>query len=395
MTFKLKIFTVVFLSFIYSLSFAQKEGDRIIAVVGNDIILESDLQYQVQLYARQNQISQINPAIAQQIFQQMLVEKILYAKAEQDSISVKDEEVGKELDYRVKSLIDQFGSEQKVEQIYNMSLGKIRLTLKEDLVKKMMVDKLKRKKFPMGFKASDSDVRKFYEAYKDSIPQSPDEYELAHIYLSRKVSDAEKIIAKEKALKILDSLKTGSDFSALAKRNSDDSLSAINGGDLGFAKRGSFVKPFEDAVFTMKVDEISEVVETEFGYHIIKINEIKKDEVRSQHILVAYPKLESSDIETINFLKDLREKLESKQITFEDAAKQYSQDQETKDKKGYLGFVAVDRIDSLELEYINKLNAGELTNPVRVGSDKNYGYELIKLISKSPSHTLTIEIDYD
>ncbi|MCI0474491.1 MAG: SurA N-terminal domain-containing protein, partial [Ignavibacteria bacterium] len=101
---------------------AQQEGDRILAIVGNDVLLESDLQYQMQLYARQNQLESINPALVQQIFQQMITEKIILAKAEQDSIEVKDEEVSRELEYRIKSLIDQVGSEQRIQEIYGMPL---------------------------------------------------------------------------------------------------------------------------------------------------------------------------------------------------------------------------------------------------------------------------------
>ncbi|MFA5405694.1 MAG: hypothetical protein WC358_12250, partial [Ignavibacteria bacterium] len=116
-----KITISVFLVFILvtfaTKCFSQKEGDRILAIVGYDIILESDLQYQIQLYARQNQLTQINPLIAQQIFQQLLTEKIIYAKAEQDSIMVKEDEVGKELEYRIKNMVDQVGSEKKVEEI--------------------------------------------------------------------------------------------------------------------------------------------------------------------------------------------------------------------------------------------------------------------------------------
>ena len=156
---------------------AQKEGDRIIAIVGNEIILESDLQYQMQMYARQNNVTTMSPVIAQQIFQQMITDKIILAKAEQDSITVKDEEVNKELDYRIKSLIQQVGSEQRIQEVYGMPLVKIRLTLKEDLVKKMMTDKLKRKKFSNPVKVNDKEVRDFYNNYKDSLPAANQEFE--------------------------------------------------------------------------------------------------------------------------------------------------------------------------------------------------------------------------
>lgn len=272
----IKIYKILILPLFFLAAFnvyAQKEGDRIIAVVGNDIILESDLQYQMQMYARQNNLTSMSPVIAQQIFQQMITDKIILAKAEQDSIEVKDEEVNRELEYRLKSLIQQVGSEERIQEIYGMPLVKIRLTLKEDLIKKMMSDKLRRKKFTSQTKVTDKEVRDFYNDYKDSLPPAPEEFELYHIFKSRKLTEQEKQLSKETALKILDSIKAGIDFSELAKRNSDDKGSAVNGGDLGFAKKGIFVKEFEEALYGLDLNEVSEVVETEFGYHIIKLTE--------------------------------------------------------------------------------------------------------------------------
>ena len=378
-----------------SKAFSQKEGDRVLAVVGYDIILESDLQYQMQLYARQNQLSQISPAIAQQIFQQMLTEKIIYARAEQDSITVKEDEIGKELDFRIKNMVEQMGSEKKVEEVYGMSIGKIKIALKEDLLKKMKSDKLKRKKFQGAIRVTDKDVNDFYAKYKDSLPPAKEELELAHIYMQRKISDAEKQIAREKALKILDSIKNGADFSELAKRNSDDKASAVNGGDLGYSKKGVFVKEFEETLYSLNVGEISGLVETEYGYHIIKLNDKKGDLVKSQHILVAFPKLESSDMETISFLNDLKAKIESNKISFQDAAKQYSQDITTNQKGGYLGFVQIDRLDSATFDAIKNLDSTQLSRPLKTSDDRDYGFEIIRVIKKTPAHKITLEQDYD
>lgn len=391
----LKILTLSLFFFTALNIYAQKEGDRIIAVVGNEIILESDLQYQMQMYARQNNLTSMNPAIAQQLFQQMITDKIILAKALQDSIEVKDEEVNRELDYRLKSLIQQVGSEQRIQEVYGMPLVKIRLTLKEDLVKKMMGDKLKRKKFSNPVKVSDKEVRDFYNDYKDSLPPAAEEFELFHIYMSRKLTEAEKQLSKEKALQILDSVKAGIDFSDLAKRNSDDKGSAINGGDLGFAKKGVFVKEFEEALFGLNPGEISDVVETEYGYHIIKFIEKKGDQVRAQHILVGFKKLESSDFETIAALNSIKDSITKNLISFEDAAKRNSQDPETKTKGGYLGFVPVDKLDSNYVSDIKALQIGEISKPLRIGDDNNYGYELIKIKSKNEPHKLTLETDFD
>ena len=392
-TLKILLLPLFFLA-VFNL-YAQKEGDRIIAIIGNDVILESDLQYQMQMYARQNNLTSMSPAIAQQLFQQMITDKIILAKAEQDSITVKDDEVNRELDYRIRTLVQQVGSEDRIQEIYGMPLVKIRLTLKEDLVKKMMGDKLKRKKFTNQVKVTDKEVREFYNNFKDSLPPASEEFELYHIFKSRKLTDEERQLSKETALKILDSIKSGIDFSELAKRNSDDKGSAVNGGDLGFSKRGVFVKEFEEALYSLNINEVSDVVGTEFGYHIIKLIEKKGDQLRAQHILVGYKKVEASDFETIALLNNIKDSINLGIITFEEAAKKYSEDKETNIKGGYIGFVPIEKLDSNYVESIRKLNTGEISKPIKVGDDMNYGYELIKVTSKNEPHKLTLESDFE
>ena len=394
---KLFLFPIILISLYFPInSFAQQEGDRILAVVGNEIILESDLQYQLSLYARQNKLTQIPPALAQEIFNSLITDKIILAKAQQDSIEVSDEEVTKELDNRIKSLIEQVGSQSRLEEIYAMSIVKIRMLLKEDLKKRMMTERLKRQKFGSGVKSTDREVREFYKTYRDSLPRATEEFEIAHIYIERKVSDAEKNWAKDKAKQILDSVKKGVDFSELAKRNSDDSLSAIQGGNLGYVKKGSFVKPFEEAALVLLPGEVSDLVETQFGYHIIKLIDKKGDGFTTQHILVKFPTFESSDLETIKFLTDLKGKIQSGQITFEDAAKEYSKDESTKLKGGYIGPIGTEQLDSAVIERINSVSIGGITDPVRITTNgTDFGYEIIKVISKTPEHALTIEGDYE
>ncbi|HRE41867.1 MAG TPA: peptidylprolyl isomerase [Ignavibacteria bacterium] len=398
MNFIKSIFLFVIIGFVCSANAQnQNPGDKILAVVGNDIILESDFNYQLQMYLRQNNISyeQVPPYLPQQIFQNMITEKIIYAKALQDSIYVTEDEIEKELDYRLKNLVDQFGSVTRIEEYYGMSIGKIRLELKTDLSKRLMSDKLKRRKFSGGVKLTNREVREFFEQYKDSLPPAPTEFEIANIYLERKVSESEKFIALEKIKKILDSLNSGVDFAILATNNSDDKGSAVNGGDLGYAKKGVFVKNFEEALFTLEVGKVSDIVETEYGYHLIRNDGKKGEEIKSSHILVAFPKLESSDLETISFLNSIRDSIRNGQLSFEDAAKRYSQDPNSKDKGGYVGFIEKSRLDSSEVEELNKTIPGGITDPIRIGTDVQYGYEILNLISINPEHKLDIDTDYD
>lgn len=378
-----------------TIAFSQKEGDRIVAIAGNNIITESDFQYQVQLYARQNQLAEISPYLAQQIFQSLLTNKIMLAKAEQDSIEVSEDEIVRELDNRIKTLVNQVGSVQRLEEVYGMSLIKIKTILRGDLTDNLKIEKLKRDKFQGGIRISDREIRDFFNTYKDSLPEASEEFEISHIFVERKVSAAERESARRIAEIIMDSVKQGVDFSELAKRNSSDSMSAIAGGDLGFAKKGTFVKEFEEAVYSLKVGEVSEIVETQFGFHIIKLTDKQGDNVKSQHILIKYPVLESSDFETINFLKDLKDSIINGRITFDSAAKFYSQDPNSKDKGGYVGRVPAEQVDSLTIETLRSLDSGQVSDPVRLGNDIKYGYEIYKLIAIYPPHRYNLKDDYE
>lgn len=382
---------LVLAPFIYS----QQEGDRIIAIIGNEIILSSDLNYQLMLYARQNNISQVNDRIIQEVFRNMVTEKLILAKADQDSVYVSDEDVQKQLDYRIKSLIQQFGSEKNLEDAYGITVAKIKTILKDDIRKKMKVEKMKQKKFGFGIKVTRKEIQDFYKQYKDSIPDVPETYELYEIMRVPTLSEEAKSMARDKAEQLLDSLKNGADFSELARKYSDDSASAVNGGDLGRVKKGVFVKPFEDAAFLLKPGEISDVVETEYGYHIIKVNEKIGDMIELQHILVRFPHLESADFDAINFLKELKTKVQNGEATFQQLAYKYSQDQESAKDSGYIGILNLNSLaDSSEANKIKDLSEGQISDPIRLGDNRDYSYNIFYVKKRVPEHKPTLETDY-
>ncbi len=382
--------------FVSVAAYAQQEGDRIVAIVGNDIITESDLRAQIVLYARQNNLNEINDAVVQNVFQQLLFDKLILAKADQDSITASDDEIQKQLDYQIKSLVEKFGSEKNLEDAFGGTLAKLKETYRKQIRDKIKIDKVKEEKFGTGgIAVTRPEVRKFYEEFKDSLPPVPTTYELYQIVRIPKLTEEAKKIAYDKAKQILDSVKMGIDFSDLARRNSDDSASAVLGGDLGKAKRGTFVKPFEDAAFLLKPGEVSDIVETEFGYHIIKMIEKSGDNIRVQHILVKYPHSESADFEEINFLKDLKTKILNGEGTFQQFAVQFSQEKESSVDSGYIGKIPVTQLDSSEILALKDLTPGGLTDPIKVGDNKNYGYYMYLLKNMTPEHKITLAGDYD
>jgi len=392
---KIRFIVTAFAIFVSVAAYAQPEGDRIVAIVGNDIITESDLRSQIVLYARQNNLNEISDAVVQTVFQQLLFDKMILAKADQDSVTASDDEIQKQLDYQIKSLVEKFGSEKNLEEAFGGTLAKLKETYRKQIRDKIKIDKVKQDKFGNGITVTKPEVRQFYEQYKDSLPPVPNTYELYQIVRIPKLTEEAKKIAYDKAKLIMDSIKMGIDFSDLARRNSDDSASAVMGGDLGKAKKGTFVKPFEDAAFLLKPGEISDIVETEFGYHIIKLIDKSGDNIRVQHILVKYPHSESADFEEINFLRDLKTKILSGQGNFKQFAVQYSQEKESVVDSGYIGKIPVSQLDSAEILGLKDLPIGGMTDPIKVGDNKNYGYYMYLLKDKVMEHKITLDGDYD
>ncbi len=374
--------------------FSQGEGDKIIAIVGNDIVLQSDLNFQLYTYMQQNNLQEISNEMVQQVFQNLVSEKLMLAKAEQDSIFVTSDEVNKQVEGRIKDMISQFGSEKNVEEAYGLTIPKIRNLLKDQTERNIKLNRVKQAKFGYGINVTKPEVAKFYNDYKDSLPMVPETYDLSQIIRIPKITEDAKFMARDKAEKILDSLKAGGNFDELAKRNSDDSLSAIQGGALGKSKKGSFVKEFEDAAFLLKPGEISGIVESEFGYHIIKLNDKTGDFITCQHILVKFPRLEAADFTEINFLKDLKDKIISGQITFSKAAIEYSQDPKSAADSGHIGKLSVTNLDQLEIAALTPLSIGGISDPVKVGDERYYGYYMYRVNDKFPEHKATLESDY-
>ncbi|MGA7838953.1 MAG: peptidylprolyl isomerase, partial [Ignavibacteriaceae bacterium] len=218
MKFKFFVFLMFFLACnIYS----QEVLDKIVAVVDNEIILKSELDFQTQLYAAQRKLNPNQPGLEKQILNTMIEEKLVYAQAELDSITVSDEELNQRIDYQVNLFIQQYGSKEKVEQIYGMSIEKIKRELRDDVRKNVMIQKLKEKKFA-DVHASRREVEDFYDKYKDSLGVIPEKVQIAHILRIPVASEKTKEKYKAFAQSILDSIKAGADFSEMAKKYSED-----------------------------------------------------------------------------------------------------------------------------------------------------------------------------
>jgi peptidyl-prolyl cis-trans isomerase SurA len=386
--------TILFAILLSISSYSQEVLDKIVAVVDNEFILKSELEFQTNMVAAQRKIDPNSPGLQKQVLNAIIEEKLIYAQANFDSIIVTDEEVASRIDYQINVFQQQYGSIEKIEQMYGMSIEKIKRELRDEIQKSLMIQKLQEKNFA-SIEASRREVESFFTIYKDSIGVIPEKVKISHIFNNPKASSINKEKYRQFAKAILDSIKNGSDFAELAKKYSEDPGSAVQGGDLGFVKRGVFYPEFEAVAYSLEPNQISDIVESPVGYHIIQLLERRGESIKTRHILIKIKLDEQADLNTITFLTDVRDSIIKKVAPFSYYAKKYSEDKDTAPFGGDLGTFFIGQIDKQLLDAVAKLKDGEIGFPRRIEySEGNYGYHIVWLEKRTLQHLATLDLDY-
>ena len=373
---------------------SQQVIDKIVAAVDNDVILQSELEFRINMEAAQKNLNPADVNLRRQILNAMIEEKLLYAQAELDSITVTDDQVKQRLEEQMNYFIQQYGSRERLEQVYGMPFEKIKRSLQDDTRKGLMSYMLQQKKFGQ-LDATRKEVEDFFQTFRDSLPGVQEKFTIQHIFQNPKTGERIKKKAKDFALSLLDSLKHGADFGLLAKKYSDDPGSASQSGDLGSVKRGALVPEFEAAAFALAPNQISGIVESVFGFHIIQLLERRGESIHCRHILIKIKSDEESDLKAIEFLTDVRDSIVKGKNTFEHYAHLFSDDKETAKLGGELGSFEASQLDKSLLDVIYKLKEGEISFPKRLEVDRNvYGYHIVKLVKRIPAHKANLDIDY-
>jgi len=390
----LKIFFGVIL-FAGTLSAQEVVIDKVVAVVDNEIILQSELEFQISIFASQRGMDPGSTELKRQILNSMIDEKLVYAQAELDSIIISDGEINQRIDYQINVLQQQYGSISKIEEMYGMSIEKIKRELREDVRKNLMVQRLREKNFA-PVEASRREVEDFFYTYKDSLGMIPEKLHIYHIFRNPKTSDRLKKQYKDFAQAVRDSIvNQGANFEDMAKKYSEDPGSKAFGGDLGFVKKGVFYPEFEAAAFSLEVGEISNVIETPVGYHIIELLERRGESIHTRHVLIKFKTDESADLETITFLTEIRDSVIKGVNSFQFYARKYSEDKETAPFNGDLGTFYINQLDKNLLDIVSKLKEGEISFPKRIDYGQGvYGYHIVFLESRVPQHPPSLEEDY-
>jgi len=399
-----KIFTlIVFITICFSSIYAQQTQviDKVVAVVGKNIILQSDIEEQYMQYRLQGGIKGSASSIRCEILEDQLFRKLMLNQAELDSISVTDEQVEQEMEYRIRYYVNQLGSQEKLEKYYNKTMKEIRDELRIIIKDQKLIEEVQRK-IVDGISATPRDVREFFNSIpNDSIPMVSAQYEIAQLVKKPPITLDEKLAVKERLYGIRSRILKGERFSTLALLYSEDPGSAKKGGELGFQGRGELVPEFEAVAFALKEGEISEVVETEYGFHILQLIERRGDYVNVRHILLTV-KVSAEALQTAyNELDSIARLIRNDSITFDEAVTKFS-DEDDKVNGGYLvnpntgsTMFSAEDLDQQVSVVVNRLNVGEVSNPVpmKTKNDKD-AYRLLIIKKKTTPHKANLKDDY-
>jgi len=370
-----------------------EEIDKIIAVVGNDIIMLSELNAQIMMFAQQDpSLSPNDPVARQRVLDMLINEKLVTMKAIEDSVMVTDEEIEAQWEQQLNEYVRHYGSVKRIEDIYGMSIDRMKHEFRDEIKKHLLSQKIKMMKFG-DITVTQREVEDFYESYKDSLPDVPDQVELYHIVKNIHPKESTKETLYNLAMSVRDSIIKGGDFADFALRYSGDPGTQSEGGDLGWIQKGKLFPEFERAAIDLSEGQISNPTETPYGFHLIETLGLNKDSIHARHILFKFGQSDEDKnvvIDTLNYIKGL---IESGQ-NFEELAKMYSDEADSRGLGGFIGKFPLDNIPPSLAEVINKLETGGVSEPLPYGSDPKPSYHILYKKSIIPAHKASVKEDY-
>ncbi len=376
--------------------------DKIIGKVDNQIILLSDLEMAYYQAVQQGERTSPGIDLRCKVLETLVINKLLLAKAELDSVTVESKMVDDNLTRRMNYMIASIGSKEKLEAYYNKTVDQFKSELRKQVRDQMVIQKMQ-DNITKDMKVTPGEVRKFFEDIpKDSLPYFSKEVEVGQIVRFAKLSKKRKQEAREKIMKLRERIMNGESFEDLAKIYSDDPGSATAGGALGYWGRGVMAPEYEATALRLKKAEVSEPVETQFGYHIIELLDRRGEEYNSRHILIKPNGSNLSLEEPRAYLDSLRNRILADSIKFDKAAKEYSEDQQTKNAGGFFmenttntSRVALENLDPVVFFTIDTMKVGTISAPLVYRSDDGKeGMRILYYKSKTVPHEASLKDDY-
>jgi peptidyl-prolyl cis-trans isomerase SurA len=390
----------------FSTVFSQNQKaviDKVNANVGQEIILLSELEEQYS-YATSRQ-SKVPADLKCQIFQEIITQKLLVNQARLDSVVVTDEEIQAQVDARFERIVAQMGGdESKFQEFYGVTVDVMRDQVSTDMRNQIVGQKMQQQVME-SVHVTPKEVQAFFmDIPKDSLPYFNSEVEIREIVMKPTVNSIQRKIASDKATDLRNRILKGEGIGDLAKKYSEDPGSALANGDLGFVKRGTFVPEFEAAAYNLEPGQISELVESPFGFHIIKLLERRGNSIHTQHILIK-PDITKEDLAlTKGRLDSLKTQIEAGKMTFSEAVKKYGDKNSqsfnndgrvTNTKSGNTYFELTD-LDTDTYFAIDPLESGKMTTPIEFKDESGEKFfRLVMLVSRSKPHKASLKSDYN
>jgi peptidyl-prolyl cis-trans isomerase SurA len=384
---------------------AQKPGkklvDKVVGVVGDKIVMLSDIMETRRMLAAQNEGELLPADMECVIFQQLLTDKLLLGQAERDSIELSDEEVEAQLDQRIGQIISWMGGDAQFIQYYGFSPLEMKEKMRGDMKDQMLQERMQEQVLGK-VTVTPTEVREYFAKIpKDSLPYFNTEVEISHILIRPKPGQEQDRLAREKAEEIRKQLLAGADFCDLARRFSSDG-SKTNCGDLGWAERGAYVQEFEAAAYRLKPNEFSSVVKSQFGYHIIQSIERLGNKIHVRHILVPVEVTYADEQAALARLDSARNAVLRGEMTFLDAVKRFSDDEQSRENGGRVinqktgdASFQLSELDPDAYFVTDTLKVGGVSAPFEFSDyDGKKAFRLIRLNQRTDPHQANLETDY-
>jgi len=383
--------------------FSQVTVDGIIAIIGKEIILQSDLEK-----AYVERIASVkSPEYVEEmkciILQDLIFSKLMIHQADLDSIIITQKELDEQIDARMRDWLQSVGGDAKIiEQHFGKTIAEIKQEMIEPMYNRLIAERITYE-ITEDITVTPSEVKAYLSQFsEDSLPIIPETFEYGHIVKIPPVSDAEIENIKNRLNEYRERVLKGEKFSMLARLYSDDPGSAAKGGVLGFVERGVLYPEFEAVAFSLKPGEISTIVQTKAGYHIIQMIERKGESINCAHILLQPKPSTEEQVKALEFLDSILPLIIEENIDFSTAAKRFSDDL-TKNNGGwvtnrYTGSFKFDResTEPATFAVLQKLNVGEYSTPVPyVNEDGVMSYRILYLRERTKEHKANLMDDYD
>jgi peptidyl-prolyl cis-trans isomerase SurA len=383
-----------------------KDGvvDKTIAVVGNEVIMISDLEEEVKIQSYGAYMSDMSGRC--DMLEQMMEAKLFLMQARLDSLAVNNDMVESSLNDRVNNIRTYYGGDAGVEKEFGKPMYKLRQEWRKSLEEMSLTQQMQGEIAKKAPQLTPYDVQKYLEETdKADLPMVPTKYQLSQIciYPDR---EAANLAVKERLLAIRERIINGEKFTTLARLYSQDPGSARKGGELGMASKAIFWPAFSDAAMSLKPGVVSQIVETPDGFHIIEVLEKDGDMFNARHILLK-PEYTSEDREkAFKTLDSLKTELANDAVTFELAARFYSEDPATRTNGGQMAdpntgssYFEIDQLKPQDYAAIRNLKEGEISEPIESldneGRNGNTVYKIVKVDKIIPAHAATFNHDYD